>query len=364
MPLFGSKKGADGGKSGKSGSSSSSKGDANKTPTVEDKYTMKDVLGTGAFSQVRLAENKESGNLYAIKVIDKKALKGKEDSLENEIRVLRRLHHPNIVELLEVHEEKTKVYLVMELVTGGELFDRIVEKGSYTEKDAADLIKQVLSAVAYMHSEGVVHRDLKPENLLYHSTDEDSKIMISDFGLSKMEDSGIMATACGTPGYVAPEVLAQKPYGKSVDVWSIGVISYILLCGYPPFYDENDANLFAQILKGEFEFDSPYWDEISDDAKEFIRQLMCVDVDKRLSCESALQHAWITGAKSEKNIHASVSEQLKKNFAKSRWRQAYNAIAVSRQMKLLALASSNRNNSTSESSCEQKTTESKEVSAS
>lgn len=135
-------------------------------------------------------------------------------------------------------------------VTGGELFDRIVEKGSYTEKDAADLIRQVLEAVDYMHEQGVVHRDLKPENLLYYSQEDDSKIMISDFGLSKMEDSGIMATACGTPGYVAPEVLAQKPYGKAVDVWSIGVISYILLCGYPPFYDENDANLFAQILKG------------------------------------------------------------------------------------------------------------------
>jgi len=340
MPFFG-KKSAASKAGGSPEAAASASASTKKAPTVEDKYTMKDVLGTGAFSQVRLAESKEQpGRLFAIKVIDKKALKGKEDSLENEIRVLRRLHHPNIVELLEVHEEKTRVYLVMELVTGGELFDRIVEKGSYTEKDAADLIKQVLSAVAYMHSEGVVHRDLKPENLLYHSSDEDSKIMISDFGLSKMEDSGIMATACGTPGYVAPEVLAQKPYGKAVDVWSIGVISYILLCGYPPFYDENDANLFAQILKGEFEFDSPYWDDISSEAKEFIRQLMCVDVDRRLSCESALQHAWITGAKSEKNIHASVSEQLKKNFAKSRWRQAYHAIAVSRQMKLLALNSS------------------------
>merc|ERR1719187_2522447 len=259
-----------------------------RTPTVEDKYELKDVLGTGAFSQVRLAESKEDGKMYAIKIIDKKALKGKEDSLENEIRVLRRLVHPNIVQLLEVYEDKTKVYLVMELVTGGELFDRIVEKGSYTEKDAADLIKQVLSAVAYMHDEGVVHRDLKPENLLYYSPDEDSKIMISDFGLSKMEDSGIMATACGTPGYVAPEVLAQKPYGKEVDVWSIGVISYILLCGYPPFYDENDANLFAQILKGEFEFDSPYWDDISEEAKDFIRQLMCVEVEKRYTCKQAL----------------------------------------------------------------------------
>merc|ERR1712142_1300580 len=259
-----------------------------RTPTVEDKYDLKDVLGTGAFSQVRLAECREDGHMYAIKIIDKKALKGKEDSLENEIRVLKRLDHPNVVKLLEAYESKSYVYLVMELVTGGELFDRIVEKGSYTEKDAADLIKQVMSAVHYMHESGVVHRDLKPENLLYHSPDDDSKIMISDFGLSKMEDSGIMATACGTPCYVAPEVLAQKPYGKAVDVWSIGVISYILLCGYPPFYDENDANLFAQILKGEYEFDSPYWDEISDSAKDFISHLMDLDVNSRYSWREAL----------------------------------------------------------------------------
>lgn len=310
-------------------------------PSVEDKYYLKELLGTGAFSVVRVAESKERpGQLNAVKIIDKKALKGKEDSLENEIKVLRRLKHHNIVQLLETFEDKTKVYLIMELVTGGELFDRIVEKGSYTEKDAAGLIRQVLEAVHYMHEQGVVHRDLKPENLLYYSQDEESKIMISDFGLSKMEDSGIMATACGTPGYVAPEVLAQKPYGKAVDVWSIGVISYILLCGYPPFYDENDANLFAQILKGEFEFDSPYWDEISDSAKDFIRQMMCVNVDKRFSCKQALGHPWISGnAASNKNIHGTVSEQLKKNFAKSRWKQAYHATTVIRQMQRMALSS-------------------------
>jgi len=357
MPLFGKKAApGSGSKPASTGPPPAAESTAKKTPTVEDKYILKDVLGTGAFSQVRLAESKERpGDLYAIKVIDKKALKGKEDSLENEIKVLRRLDHPNVVKLLEAYESKSYVYLVMELVTGGELFDRIVEKGSYTEKDAADLIKQVLSAVAYMHDSGVVHRDLKPENLLYHSPEEESKIMISDFGLSKMEESGIMATACGTPGYVAPEVLAQKPYGKEVDVWSIGVISYILLCGYPPFYDENDANLFAQILKGEFEFDSPYWDDISHEAKEFIRKLMSVDVDKRLNCEEALSHPWITGAKGDRNIHASVSEQLKKNFAKSKWKQAYHAIAVSRKMKLLALNSSNR--SSREGSSEKSTKE-------
>lgn len=179
---------------------------------------------------------------------------------------------------------------------------------------------------------------MKPENLLYWCPDEDSKIMISDFGLSKIVDSGIMATACGTPGYVAPEVLAQKPYGKPIDVWSIGVIAYILLCGYPPFYDEVDANLFAQILKGDFEFDSPYWDEISDSAKDFISHLICVNPDVRYTCKQALQHPWICGDTArDKNIHGSVSEQLKKNFAKSKWKQAYNATAVIRQMRKLAM---------------------------
>ncbi|KXJ76517.1 calcium/calmodulin-dependent protein kinase type 1 [Aedes albopictus] len=347
MPLFGKK---DSGKKVRKDTK-----EIEKQPSIEDKYVIKELLGTGAFSEVRLCEHRETGQAFAVKIIDKKALKGKEDSLENEIRVLKRFSakrqendpdktwftHPNIVQLFETYEDKSKVYLIMELVTGGELFDRIVEKGSYSERDASYLIRQVLEAVDYMHEQGVVHRDLKPENLLYYNPAEDSKIMISDFGLSKMEDSGFMATACGTPGYVAPEVLAQKPYGKAVDVWSIGVISYILLCGYPPFYDENDANLFAQILKGEFEFDSPYWDEIGESAKDFIRNLMCVNVEKRFTCKQALAHPWISGnAASSKNIHGTVSEQLKKNFAKSRWKQAYHAATVIRQMQRMALSSS------------------------
>ncbi|XP_032579788.1 calcium/calmodulin-dependent protein kinase type 1 isoform X2 [Drosophila sechellia] len=352
MPLFGKKD------SGKKAKAKDMK-ELNKQVSIEEKYNLHGLLGTGAFSEVRLAESKDSpGEHFAVKIIDKKALKGKEESLENEIRVLRRLTHPNIVQLLETYEDKSKVYLVMELVTGGELFDRIVEKGSYTEKDASHLIRQILEAVDYMHEQGVVHRDLKPENLLYYSPDDDSKIMISDFGLSKMEDSGIMATACGTPGYVAPEVLAQKPYGKAVDVWSIGVISYILLCGYPPFYDENDANLFAQILKGDFEFDSPYWDEISESAKHFIKNLMCVTVEKRYTCKQALAHAWISGNEaSSRNIHGTVSEQLKKNFAKSRWKQAYYAATVIRQMQRMALNSnSNANFNSSNSSNQDSTT--------
>ncbi|MBW04796.1 Calcium/calmodulin-dependent protein kinase type 1B, partial [Eschrichtius robustus] len=149
-------------------------------------------------------------------------------------------------------------------VTGGELFDRIMERGSYTEKDASHLVGQVLGAVSYLHSLGIVHRDLKPENLLYATPFEDSKIMVSDFGLSKIQAGNMLGTACGTPGYVAPELLEQKPYGKAVDVWALGVISYILLCGYPPFYDESDPELFSQILRASYEFDSPFWDDISE----------------------------------------------------------------------------------------------------
>uniref|UniRef100_A0A8C9ZQY4 Calcium/calmodulin-dependent protein kinase 1Da n=1 Tax=Sander lucioperca TaxID=283035 RepID=A0A8C9ZQY4_SANLU len=296
----------------------------------------------GAFSEVVLAQEKLTGRMFAVKCIPKKALKGKESSIENEIAVLRKIKHENIVALEDIHESPDHLYLIMQLVSGGELFDRIVEKGFYTEKDASTLIRQVLDAVNYLHKMGIVHRDLKPENLLYFNPQDESKIMISDFGLSKMEGSGdVMSTACGTPGYVAPEVLAQKPYSKAVDCWSIGVIAYILLCGYPPFYDENDSKLFEQILKADYEFDTPYWDDISDSAKDFIGSLMEKDPAKRFTCDQALRHPWIAGDTALcKNIHESVSRQIKKNFAKSKWRQAFNATAVVRHMRRLQLGSS------------------------
>uniref|UniRef100_A0A4W5RNY9 Calcium/calmodulin-dependent protein kinase 1Da n=1 Tax=Hucho hucho TaxID=62062 RepID=A0A4W5RNY9_9TELE len=297
---------------------------------------------SGAFSEVVLAQERSTGKMFAVKCIPKKALKGKESSIENEINVLRKIKHENIVALEDIYESSNHLYLIMQLVSGGELFDRIVEKGFYTEKDASTLIRQVLDAVDYLHKLGIVHRDLKPENLLYFNPQDESKIMISDFGLSKMEGSGdVMSTACGTPGYVAPEVLAQKPYSKAVDCWSIGVIAYILLCGYPPFYDENDSKLFEQILKADYEFDAPYWDDISDSAKDFIGSLMEKDPAKRFTCDQALRHPWIAGDTALcKNIHESVSRQIRKNFAKSKWRQAFNATAVVRHMRRLQLSSS------------------------
>uniref|UniRef100_A0A673YNQ2 Calcium/calmodulin-dependent protein kinase 1Da n=1 Tax=Salmo trutta TaxID=8032 RepID=A0A673YNQ2_SALTR len=284
------------------------------------------IADCGAFSEVVLAQERSTGKMFAVKCIPKKALKGKESSIENEITVLRKIKHENIVALEDIYESSNHLYLIMQLVSGGELFDRIVEKGFYTEKDASTLIRQVLDAVDYLHKLGIVHRDLKPENLLYFNPQDESKIMISDFGLSKMEGSGdVMSTACGTPGYVAPEVLAQKPYSKAVDCWSIGVIAYILLCGYPPFYDENDSKLFEQILKADYEFDAPYWDDISDSAKDFIGSLMEKDPAKRFTCDQALRHPWIAGDTALcKNIHESVSRQIRKNFAKSKWRVRLN----------------------------------------
>ncbi|GLD48141.1 calcium/calmodulin-dependent protein kinase type 1D [Lates japonicus] len=235
-------------------------------------FDFKEVLGTGAFSEVVLAQEKLTGRMFAVKCIPKKALKGKESSIENEIAVLRKIKHENIVALEDIYESPDHLYLIMQLVSGGELFDRIVEKGFYTEKDASTLIRQVLDAVNYLHKMGIVHRDLKPENLLYFNPQDESKIMISDFGLSKMEGSGdVMSTACGTPGYVAPEVL---PGSYIVRQWTAGP------------------------------------SEIAGDTA------LC------------------------KNIHESVSRQIRKNFAKSKWRQAFNATAVVRHMRRLQLGSS------------------------
>ncbi|MBN3324455.1 KCC1G kinase, partial [Atractosteus spatula] len=316
------------------------------TENIRDVFEFTEVLGSGAFSEVFLVKEKKTGKLFALKCV-KKMPDHRDNNLENEISVLRRIKHENIVALEDFYESRTHYYLVMQLVSGGELFDRILDRGVYTEKDASLVIRQVLDAVNYLHQNGIVHRDLKPENLLYYSQDENSKIMISDFGLSKIEDNGIMATACGTPGYVAPEVLAQKPYSKSVDCWSIGVITYILLCGYPPFYEETESRLFAKIMKAEYEFDSPFWDDISESAKDFIRNMMRRNPEVRFTTEQALRHPWIVGKTARSHdIYYSVSINIQKNFAKSKWRQAFNAAVVINHMKKLQLAHSEMTNKT------------------
>ncbi|XP_015254728.1 PREDICTED: calcium/calmodulin-dependent protein kinase type 1D-like [Cyprinodon variegatus] len=304
---------------------------------IKDVFDFKGKMGSGSFSEVYMVREKKSGQLYALKCLKKKHLAN--SNLENEINVLRRIKHENVVRLEDFYESRTHYYLVMQLVSGGELFDRILDKGVYTEKDASKVIKQVLEAVGYLHENGIVHRDLKPENLLYDNMDENSKIMVSDFGLSKALEHGVMSTACGTPGYVAPEVLAQKPYSKAVDCWSIGVITYILLSGYPPFFEENETQLFSKIMRADYAFHSPFWDDISESAKDFIRNLMEKNPTTRFTTEQALRHPWIAEhTAKDLDIYQSVCEQMGRNFAKSKWKQAFNVASVVNHMRKLQLS--------------------------
>ncbi|XP_047204413.1 calcium/calmodulin-dependent protein kinase type 1D-like isoform X2 [Girardinichthys multiradiatus] len=306
---------------------------------IKDVFDFKGKMGSGAFSEVYMVSEKKTGHLYALKCLKKKHLA--HSNLENEINVLKRIKHENVVGLEDFYESRTHYYIVMQLVSGGELFDRILDKGVYTEKDASKVIKQVLEAVSYLHENSIVHRDLKPENLLYYNMDENAKIMVTDFGLSKALEHGVMSTTCGTPGYVAPEVLAQKPYSKAVDCWSIGVITYILLCGYPPFFEENETRLFSKIMRAEYAFHSPFWDEISESAKDFIRNMMEKTPTKRLTTKQALRHPWIAeNTAKELDIYHSVCEQMGINFAKSKWKQAFNAASVIQHMRKLQLTHS------------------------
>ena len=224
----------------------------------------------------------------------------------------------------------------MELVTGGELFDRIVEKGSYSERDAAYVIMKITSAVKYLHDRGIVHRDLKPENLLYATESLESEIKLADFGLSTLvSEEDMLRTACGTPGYVAPEVLKNKGYTKAVDMWSIGVIMYILLCGFPPFYEENTAQLFEQIMAGRYDFPDPYWTNISPSAKELIQKLLVVDAEGRYTADQVLAHPWITGQACSDGDLMDVMKTMKKFNARRKFKMGILAsISVNRMQRL------------------------------
>jgi len=283
---------------------------------IEDVYDIKDELGKGAFSVVKLAIHKTTGEKVAVKIIDKKAASTQQDEqrLKTEVEILKKVKHTNIVCLKDMYESNEKLCLVMELVTGGELFDKIVEKGQYTEKDASVVVKNIVSAVEYLHSINIAHRDLKPENLLLKAGKNDTDVMLSDFGLSKIIGvESMMETACGTPYYVAPEVLSATGYDKEVDLWSVGVITYLLLCGFPPFYGESLPEVFEQIMKAEFDFPDPYWTEISKDAKDFISKLLVVDSKKRLTATQSLQHSWIVKGGPDRPLNITSDKAMQYN---------------------------------------------------
>jgi len=256
-------------------------------------------IGHGHYGIVRRCMDRTTNEWYAVKSIRKAKVK-KIEVLKREISILKEVTHPHIIELVDVFEDAKYLHLVTELCTGGELFDAIIAKsqsieGHYSEHDAASIINDILDAIAYCHSKGIVHRDLKPENFLFLTKSEDAPIKIIDFGLSRHKDTDdtMMKTKVGTPYYVAPEVLRQE-YTEACDVWSIGVITYILLCGYPPFYGDNDVEIFNSVRTGQFDFPSPEWDEISNSAKQFVTLLLQVDPEKRPAAFQSMDHPWIT----------------------------------------------------------------------
>ncbi|KAK3106265.1 hypothetical protein FSP39_016329 [Pinctada imbricata] len=309
---------------------------------ILSRYDLGRTLGDGNFAIVRQSKLKNTGSEFAMKVIDKSKLKGKEHMVENEIDIMKECHHQNIVKLYEEYETPDKIYLVMELVKGGDLFDAITQSVKFGEVDSAHMVKDLCNALFYLHSRSIVHRDLKPENLLvslplclhswsivhrdlkpenllvslplylhswsilvhrdlkpekllvHRNKDGTISLKLADFGLA-MEIKELIYTVCGTPTYVAPEILSEIGYGLEVDMWAVGVICYILLCGFPPFRspDRNQTELFEFIKAGEYEFLSPYWDNISPYAKDLIEHLLVVEKKKRYSAVETLSHPWI-----------------------------------------------------------------------
>ncbi|XP_059373639.1 calcium/calmodulin-dependent protein kinase type II delta chain isoform X22 [Carassius carassius] len=261
-----------------------------------DEYQLYEELGKGAFSVVRRCVKKSTGQEYAAKIINTKKLSARDhQKLEREARICRLLKHPNIVRLHDSISEEGFHYLVFDLVTGGELFEDIVAREFYSEADASHCINQILESVSHIHQHDIVHRDLKPENLLLASKMKGAAVKLADFGLAieVQGDQQAWFGFAGTPGYLSPEVLRKDPYGKPVDIWACGVILYILLVGYPPFWDEDQHKLYQQIKAGAYDFPSPEWDTVTAEAKNLINQMLTINPAKRITADQALKHPWV-----------------------------------------------------------------------
>ena len=258
------------------------------------------IIGEGHHGSVRQCVNRTTGKFHAVKSICKSAPSVNIKGIQREVSLLKSLKHDRILRLDDVFEDSQYVHLVTELCSGGELFDAIVEKSNagkcFSEQEAARIMYQLLDAVSYMHKNNVAHRDIKPENILFETSEEDSDIKLIDFGLSrkhKESREAPMSTIVGTPYYLAPEVLGQS-YTKSCDLWSVGVIGYILMCGYPPFNGANNKEVYAAVQRGVYYFPTAEWQHVSHAAKDFIVRLLQVDPRGRMSSEEALRHPWIT----------------------------------------------------------------------
>lgn len=300
----------------------------------KSKYRFGRTLGAGTYGIVREADS-PIGKV-AVKIILKKNVKGNERMVYDELDMLQRLKHPHIVRFVDWFESRDKYYIVTELAQGGELFDRICEQGKFTEKDASQTIKQVLGAVDYLHKNNVVHRDLKPENLLYMTKSLDSDLVLADFGIAKMLDSKdeVLTTMAGSFGYAAPEVMLKKGHGKPVDMWSMGVITYTLLCGYSPFRSENLQDLIDECSNAQVVFHERYWKDVSDDAKDFINHLLQPTPDDRWTSSEALAHPWLSG---ENATDHNLLPEIKAYMARARLRRGIELVKLANRIEALKM---------------------------
>ncbi|PWN17990.1 putative calmodulin-dependent protein kinase type 1 [Microstroma glucosiphilum] len=304
--------------------------------TVPCAYKTGRTLGQGTYAVVKEAVHIKTGKYYACKVISKKLMEGREHMVRNEISALKRVSqgHGSIVTLVDYFETMNNLYLVTDLCVGGELFDRICERGSYYEQDAAHIVQTVVKAVKYLHDQGIVHRDLKPENLLFRDKTEESDLLIADFGLSRVVDDdtlSVLSTTCGTPGYMAPEIFKKSGHGKPVDMWAIGVISYFLLAGYTPFDRDSTAQEMQAIVNGDYAFEPEvYWQGVSPSARDFINKLLTVDPSKRMTASEALEHQWLsTDAAKQEGEQKDLLPGIRSAFnAKMTFRKAVHGIRL------------------------------------
>ena len=308
-----------------------------------DLYVLGDQLGTGAYSDVHTGLKIESKEQVAVKVIRKKRLPDEEyENLKLEVEIMMGLEHPNIVRLIDYFDEEDAVYIITELCRGGELLDRIIELKHYTEYNASEVVFTVATALNHLHKNGIVHRDLKPENILLENSEAHGQVKVADFGFAKFFTADGLHTACGSPSYVAPEILEKRGYGPAVDMWSLGVILYILLSGRPPFYHESQARLFDIILKGTYKMPEKTWKPISDGAKDLVSKLIVVDPTARLSAAEVLEHPWVQKQNLQSLSGRSLSltvNRLKDASARNKLKLGINTVVAAVKLKNAILSS-------------------------
>ncbi|MES1922081.1 hypothetical protein MHBO_003599, partial [Bonamia ostreae] len=257
-------------------------------------YTLKDVLGTGRFSSVHSCKKNTTNRDYAVKIIDRTDMTERElESLRLELSIIKLLHHPNVTQICDVFEEKNSTYIVMRLFTGGDLFERVKSKGVLEEKKAKAVMWRIFDAVRYIHSLGIAHRDLKPENILLREENDDEQVAVCDFGLSDfLGPDSFLNLPCGTLSYVAPEVLIGEGYGKEIDLWSLGVIMYVVLRGALPFSGKDRKTIMNRIKTQKLTFSSEKWATISSEAKDLITKLLQIKPENRINITDAMNHSW------------------------------------------------------------------------